>query len=77
MKIFSAAPFTECESVRLMELVEAAENQDWERVKVRRPLEAVSSSGECGPSRDVRLMHGQWTLKASSHAGFRPCYANL
>jgi hypothetical protein len=32
-----------------MELIKAAEKEDWERAKVRRPLEAVSST-ECGPS---------------------------
>ncbi len=31
-----------------MQLVEAAESADWEEVKVRRPLEAVSGT-ECGP----------------------------
>ncbi len=44
-----------------MELIEAAVNQDWEKVKVRRPLEAVSST-EYGPSRGVCLGLGQWTL---------------
>ena len=46
-----------------MELIEAAVNQDWEKVKVRRPLEAVSST-EYGPSRSVCLGLGQWTLEA-------------
>jgi hypothetical protein len=32
-----------------MELIKAAQKKDWENIKVRRPLEAVSSS-ECGPS---------------------------
>jgi hypothetical protein len=32
-----------------MALVEAAKKKDWEKVKVRRPPEAVSSC-ECGPS---------------------------
>ena len=36
-------------AIQSMELIEAVEAQDSERVKVRRPLEAVSSS-ECGPS---------------------------
>jgi hypothetical protein len=36
------------------ELVKAAEKHEWEKVKVRRPLEAVVYS-ECGPTRAVRL----------------------
>ena len=32
-----------------MELIEAAENEEWEEVEVRRPLKAVSST-EYGPS---------------------------
>jgi hypothetical protein len=46
-----------------MELVEAARKQDWERAKVRRPLEADSST-DCGPTRAVCLGLGQWTLEA-------------
>jgi hypothetical protein len=46
-----------------MELIKAVREQDVEKVKVRRPLEAVSSS-ECGPSRAARLGLGQWTLEA-------------
>jgi hypothetical protein len=36
------------------ELVDAAERREWEKVEVRRPLEAVVHS-ECGPTRAVRL----------------------
>ena len=35
-------------------MVKAAEKHEWEKVKVRRPLEAVVYS-ECGPTRAVRL----------------------
>ena len=52
-----------------VELVESASKEQWEKVEVRRALEAVPSS-ECGPSRAVRLGLGQRTLlKPSSHAG--------
>jgi hypothetical protein len=34
---------------RMAALVKAAEKKDWEKVKVRRPMEAGSSC-ECGPS---------------------------
>jgi hypothetical protein len=47
----------------MAELVQAVSEQDVDKVKVRRPLEAVSSS-ECGPSRAARLGLGQWTLEA-------------
>jgi hypothetical protein len=43
-----------------MELIEAVEEQDWEKVKVRRPLEAVSGT-EYGPSRGVCMGLGRWT----------------
>jgi hypothetical protein len=46
-----------------MELIKAVREQDVEKVKVRRPLEAVSST-ESGPSRGVCLGLGQWTLEA-------------
>jgi hypothetical protein len=46
-----------------MELIKAVQDQDFEKVKVRRPLEAVSST-EYGPSRAVCLGLGQWTLDA-------------
>ncbi len=46
-----------------MELIKAVEKQDLEKVKVRRPLEVVSST-ESGPSRAVRLGLGRWTLDA-------------
>ena len=51
------------ETVLRMELLLAAREKDWERVKVRRPLEAVSGT-EYGPSRGVCLGLGQWTLEA-------------
>jgi hypothetical protein len=52
-----------------MELIEAVREQDFEKVKVRHHLEAVSST-EFGPSRGVCLGLGQWTLITSSHARF-------
>jgi hypothetical protein len=39
---------------RMAELAEATDKQEWEKVEVRRPLEAVFCF-ECGPSRAVRL----------------------
>jgi hypothetical protein len=57
-----------------MELIEAAKNQDVERVKVLRPLEAVSGT-EYGPSRAVCLGLGQWTLDAVVARPIRPCCA--
>ncbi len=51
-----------------MEVYEAAKNQEWINVEVRRPLEA-DFSFKCGPSRGVwGLVSGP--LKPSSHAGF-------
>ena len=41
----------------------AAEKKEWEKVEVRRPLEAVSSS-KCGPTRAVRL--GLWSVDPGS-----------
>jgi hypothetical protein len=55
-------------------LIKAAEKKDWEKVKVRRPLEAVSST-EYGPSQAVRLKLGQWTLHAVVARPIRPCCA--
>ena len=52
------------------ELIEAVRKQDVEKVKVRRPLEAVSST-EHGPSRGVCLGLGQWTLEAFRLEAFR------
>ena len=46
-----------------MELLQAVREQDFEKVKVRRPLEAVSGT-EFGPSRGACLGLGQWTLDA-------------
>jgi hypothetical protein len=46
-----------------VELINAVKMQDVEKVKVRRPLEAVPST-EYGPSRGVCLGLGQWTLEA-------------
>ncbi len=57
-----------------MALIEAAEKKDWEMVKVRRPLEAVSST-EYGPSQAARLKLGQWTLDAVVARPIRPCCA--
>jgi hypothetical protein len=53
----------------MAELAHAARSEEWKKVEVSRPLEAVFCC-ECGPSRAVRLGLGQWTLKPSSHAGF-------
>ena len=55
-----------------MELIEAVREQDVEKVEVRRPLEAVSST-ESGPSRGVCLGLGQWTLDAVVAIPIRPC----
>ncbi len=57
-----------------VELVESASKKHWEKVEVRRALEAVPSS-ECGPSRAVRLGPGQRTLEAFVARWTRPCYA--
>ncbi len=57
-----------------MALLEAAKKKDWEKVQVRRPLEAVSST-EYGPSQAVRLKLGQWTLDAVVARPIRPCCA--
>ncbi len=54
-----------------MELVEAVQKQDVEMVKVRRPLETVSST-ESGPSRAVCLGLDQWTLDAVVARPIRP-----
>ncbi len=54
--------------------LQAAEYQDFERVKVRRPLEAISGT-EYGPSRGVCLGLGQWTLDAVVARPIRPCCA--
>jgi hypothetical protein len=56
-----------------MELIKAVKNQDVEKVKVRRPLEAVSST-ESGPSRCVCLGLGQWTLEAVVARPTRSCW---
>ncbi len=61
-------------SLQRMELVEAVKKQDVETVKVRRPLETVSST-ESGPSRAVCLGLGQWTLDAVVARPVRPCCA--
>jgi hypothetical protein len=55
-----------------MELVEAVKKQDVEKVQVRHPLEAVSSS-KSGPSRGVCLGLGQWALEAVVARPIRPC----
>jgi hypothetical protein len=57
-----------------MELIEAVKKQDVVKVKVRRPLEAVTST-ESGPSRGVCLGLGQWTLDAVVARPIRPCCA--
>ena len=54
-----------------MELIQAVQEQDVEKVKVRRLLEAVSSTGS-GPSRAVCLGLGQWTLDAVVARPIRP-----
>ncbi len=56
-------------------VLSAAQKQEWEKVEVRRPLEAVVYS-ECGPSRAVRLGLGQWTLEAFVARRTRPCQAD-
>jgi hypothetical protein len=56
-----------------MELIEAVKKQDVETVKVRRQLEAVSST-ESGPSRGICLDLGQWTLDAVVARPIRPCW---
>ncbi len=58
-----------------MELIQAVQEQDVEKVEVRRLLEAVSST-ECCPSRAVCLGLGQWTLMPSSHARFGLAVSN-
>ncbi len=58
-----------------MELIKAVREQDVEKVKVRRPLEAASST-EHGPSRGVSLGLGQWTLDAVVARPIRPCCAD-
>ncbi len=55
-----------------MELIKAVEEQDVEKVEVRRILEAVSST-EYGPSRAVCLGLGQWTLDAVVARPIRLC----
>ncbi len=56
----------------MYELIEAVRDlQNVEKVKVRRPLEAVSST-EYGPSRGVCLGLGQWTLDAVVARPIRP-----
>jgi hypothetical protein len=59
---------------RMAELAEATDKQEWEKVEVRRPLEAVFCF-ECGPSRAVRLGLAQWTLEAVVARRIRPCSA--
>ena len=56
-----------------MELIEAVKKQDVEKVKVRRLLEAVTST-ESGPSRGVCRGLGQWTLDAFVARPIRPCW---
>ena len=55
-----------------MELIEAVKKQDVEKVEVRRPLEAGSST-ESGPSRGVCLGLGQWAPEAVVARPIRPC----
>ena len=55
-----------------MELIEAAREQDVEKVEVRRLLEAFLGT-ESGPSRGVCLGLGQWTLDAVVARPIRPC----
>ncbi len=57
-----------------MELVKAVFDQDFEKVKVRRPLEAASGT-EYGPSRGACMGLGQWTLDAVVARPIRPCCA--
>ncbi len=59
-------------SQKRMELIGAVKNQDVEKVEVRRPLEAGSST-ESGPSRGVCLGLGRWTLDAVVARPIRPC----
>jgi hypothetical protein len=56
------------------ELIEAVNKEDFEEVKVRPPVEVVSST-EYGPSRGVCLGLGQWTLDAVVARPIRPCCA--
>jgi hypothetical protein len=56
-----------------MELIKAVKKQDVETVKVRRPLEAVSST-ESGPSRGVCLGLGRWTPDAVVARPTRSCW---
>ncbi len=58
-----------------MELIEAVREQDVEKVKVRRPLEAVSST-EHGPSRGVWGSVSGPSMP-SSHARFGLAVSNL
>ena len=62
------------DSSRMAELVQAAYDEEWEKVEVRRPLEAVFSC-ECGPSQAVRLKLGPWTLDAVVARPIWPCCA--
>ena len=50
-------------SVRMAGVYSAAKDAEWEKVEVRRPLEAVSST-DCGPTRAVRL--GLWSVDPGS-----------
>jgi hypothetical protein len=52
-----------------MELIEAVREEDVEKVKVRRLLEAVSST-DYGPSRAVCPGLGQWTRDAVGESGW-------
>jgi hypothetical protein len=63
-------PFAAHERMSL--LFEAVQKQDAEKVEVRRPLEAGSST-ESGPSRGVCLGLGRWTLDAVVARSIRPC----
>ena len=55
-----------------MELIEAVQEEDVEKVEVRRLLEAFLGT-ESGPSRGVCLGLGQWTLDAVVARPIRPC----
>ncbi len=57
-----------------MQLIQAVQEEDVEKVKVRRLLETVYST-ESGPSRAVCLGLGQWTLDAVVAGPVRPCCA--
>ena len=57
---------------RMSPLIEAVKKQDVKKVKVRRLLEAGSST-ECCPSRGVCLGLGRWTLDAVVARPIRPC----